>query len=263
MSSLQRSITRIELVLNRLRWKYLLAIALSPALRERPALAVSAAFNLAFLSLTGLEPTRHWRDMGFDARARHELGWDQEREDLASALRELTRCQDATTTYGEALALKPGFHEAWVHAAFPDDAQEGPDTPRGRVFAILRGSQLGLIDLAGLYPADLSDPSCVLGYAPCAVTEGPFMRRRHQEVSYFTELKRVGTVPSIEARQAMLCESFQVLDACQRLRDEDSSIGLAKLINEAGAFVHNGTRSIWDAGAKWIPYGKDSTNIGC
>ena len=237
MSSRQGSLDRIELVLNRLRWKYLQAIALSPALRERPSQAVSLAFNSAFLSLVGSEQTPHWRGMGFAACARHELGWDQERENLASALRELTRCQDATTTYAEALALKPGFHEAWVHETFPEDAQEGPGTPRGRVFGILRGSQLGLIDLAGHYPADLSDPSCFLGYAPCAVTEGPFVRRRHQEVSYFAELELVGTIPSFSARQAILRESFQVLDACQWLRNEDSAIGLARLLEEAEAFV--------------------------
>ena len=233
----QRSITRIELVLNRLRLKYLQAIALSPALRERPAQAVSLAFNTAFLSLAGLERTPHWREMGFAARARYELGWDQEREDLASALGALTRCKEVTATYAEALAVKPGFHEAWVHAGFPDDAQEGPDTPRGRVFAILRGSPLGLIDLAGHYPADLSDLSSFLGYAPCAVTEGPFVRGRHQGVSYVAELKRVGTIPSIEARQAILCESFRVLDACRRLREEDSAIGLSRLIEETEAFV--------------------------
>jgi len=238
VSSLQRSVTRIELVLNRLRWKYLQAIALSPTLRERPARAVSSAFNAAFHSLAGLEPTPHWRDMGFAARARHELDWDQELEDLTSALGELTRCQDVTTTYGEALALKPGFHEAWVHTAFPADAQEGPDTPRGRVFAILRGSQLGLINLAGHYPADLSDPEGFLGYAPCAVTEGPFVRRRHQDVSYFAELKRVGNIPSISARQAILRESFQVLDACQWLRNEDSAIGLERLLKEAITFTY-------------------------
>ena len=237
MSSLQRSITRIELVLNRLRWKYLRAIALSPALRERPAQAVSAAFNAAFLSLAGLERTPHWRDMGFDTRARNELNWEQEREDLASALVALTQCQDATAAYAEALALKPGFHEAWVHTAFPGDAQEAPDTPRGRVFAILRGSPLGLIDLAGHYPADLRDPDGFLGYAPCTVTEGPFVRRRHQGVSYFAELKRVGAISSIAARRAILRESFEVLDACQRLREEDSAIGLARLLEEAEAFV--------------------------
>lgn len=239
VSSLQRSLTRIELILNRLRWKYLQAIAMSPALRERPTRAISLAFNQAFLSLAGLEQAAHWRDLGFDARARYELDWDQEREDLTSALGELTRCQDATTTYGEALALKPGFHEAWVHAAFPDDAQEDPDTPRGRAFAILRGSQLGLIDLAGGYPADLSDPCCFLGYAPCAVTEGPFVRRRGMGVSYFADLKRVGTIPSIAARRSILHESFQVLDAYQRLRDEDSAIGLTRLIEETEAFVHD------------------------
>ncbi len=235
MSSPQRSITRIELVLNRLRLKYLQAIALSPGLRDHPAQAVSLSFNPAFLSLTGLDQTPHWRDRGFATHARYGLDWDQDREDLASALRELTRCQDVTTTYGEVLALKPGFHEAWVHEAFPDDAQEGPETPRGRVFGVLRGSPRGLIDLAGHYPADLSEPSCFLAYAPCSVSEGPFVRRRHQGVSYFGELKRVGTIPSIAARRAILRESFEVLDACQRLRDEDSVVGLERLVNEAKA----------------------------
>ena len=239
MSSLQRSITRIELVLNRLRLKYLQAIALSPALRDRPSQAVSSAFNLAFLSLAGLEQTPNWRDMGFAAHARHGLDWDQDREDLASALRELTRCQDVTTTYGEVLALKPGFHEAWVHEAFPDDVHEDPDTPRGRVFAILRGSNLEVIDLAGHYLADLNDPSCFLAYAPCAVTEGPFVRRRGTVVSYFAEMKRVGTIPSIAARRAILRESFQVMDACQLLRDEDSSIGLERLLEEAMTFIYD------------------------
>lgn len=177
--------------------------------------------------------------MGFAARARYELGWDQEREDLTSALGALARCQDSTATYAEALALKPGFHEAWVHEAFPEDAQEGPDMPRGRVFAILRGSPRGLLDLAGAVPTDLSDPDSFLGYAPCAVTEGPFVRRRHQGVSYFAELKRVGTISSIAPRREILRESFQVLDACQRLREKDSSIGLARLIEEAKAFVHD------------------------
>jgi len=239
VSNPQRSITRIELVLNRLRLKYLQAIALSPALRERPAQAVSLAFNTAFLSLAGLERTPHWREMGFAARARYELGWDQEREDLASALGALTRCKDVAATYAEALAVKPGFHEAWVHEAFPDDAQEGPDTPRGRVFAILRGSQLGLIDLAGHYPADLSDPCCFLGYAPCTATEGPFVRRRHQGVSYFAELKRVGTIPSIVARRSILRESFEVLEGCQRLRNEDTVFGLGRLLEEAEAFIQD------------------------
>ncbi len=238
MSSHQEALDRVELVLNRLRWKYLQAIALSPALRESPAQAVSFAFNAAFLSLAGVKRTLRCRDMGFGARARYELAWDQDREDLASALDAMSRCPDASGTYAEVIALKPGFHEAWVHETFPKEAEEGPYTPRGRVFAILRGSPLGLIDLAGRYPADLSDPDCFLAYAPCAVTEGPLVRRKHQGVSYFAEVKRVGTIPSIAMRQGILHESFKVLDTCQRLRKEDTTIGLARLIEEAEEFIH-------------------------
>ena len=43
---------------------------------------------------------------------------------------------------------------------------------------------------------------------------------------------------SIAARWEILRESFQLLDACQQLLDEDSAFGVEKLIKEAEAFIH-------------------------
>jgi hypothetical protein len=164
--------------------------------------------------------------------------WQVEREDLALAIQDLIKESAGTaTTYAEVIALKPGFHEAWLHDEFPNDAYEGPDKPRGRVFAILRGSPLGLIDLGASFPGDLSTADAFLGYAPCSVTEGPFVQRKRPDVSYFDELKRVGELTNFSGRRNILRESFEVLDTWQRLDDQNDRATLENIINEAGAFV--------------------------
>ncbi len=252
MTAASTSVDRIEHIFNRLRLKYLQAIACSPALRDAPFQAISAKYNWAFLSLAGLtlrkkaerphqENDWFWQSKGFDPSARHDLDWQVEREDLAVALRDLVRdsVATATTTYAEAIALKPGFHEAWLHDNFPNDAYEGPERPRGRVFAILRGSLLDLIELDGTFPSDLCEPDTFLGYAPCTVTEGPFVRRKDPGVSYLSELKRVGEVPTFPGRRTILRESFEVLDTWQRLNDQDDRATLENLIHEAATFVHS------------------------
>ena len=233
MNRAEDTITRVERVLNRLRWKYLRAIALSPGLRDNPARAVSAAFNDAFLSLAGVEKNSCWQDMGFAAQARYELDWDQERKELALALGELSRQPVTPATYAKLIALKPGFHEAWLHETFPEDAQEGPETSRGRVFAMLRGSPLDLIDLSGYDLVDISDPDAFLAYAPCAITEGPFVRRKNPGTSYFDALRRVGTMSSVSARRAVLGGSFQVLYFRQQLRVMNYAMDLAGLTQDA------------------------------
>ena len=201
VNRVEDTITRVERVLNRLRWKYLRAIALSPGLRDNPARAVSAAFNDAFLSLAGVDRNSCWQDMGFSSQARYELDWDQERKELALALGELSHQPVTPATYAELIALKPGFHEAWLHETFPDDAQEGPETPRGRVFAILRGSPLELMDPGDHYPGDLTETDTFLRYAPCAVTEGPLVRRKGAKISYLVHRPGIpldthlGTIP--------------------------------------------------------------------
>ena len=236
MSSSLAGIEGVECNLNRLRWLYLQAIWLSPNLRESPARALSSTFNGAFLSLAGLDQSTIWQDLGFSPVARYGLDWEGVRRDLGSALTDLTQNPNATTTYAEAMAMKPGFHEAWVHEGFPGDAQDGPETARGRVFAVLRGSPLELLELGERYPMDLSDPDAFLRYAPCAVTEGPLVRMKGPGVSYFAELKLVGTVPGILTRQTILLESFQVLDARQRLRQENHAAVLEQIIQDVEGF---------------------------
>ena len=233
VNRVEDTITRVERVLNRLRWKYLRAIALSPGLRDNPARAVSAAFNDAFLSLAGVDRNSCWQDMGFAAQARYELDWDQERKELGAALGEVRRQPATPATYAEIIALKPGFHEAWLHETFPDDAQEGPETPRGKVFAILRSGPLDLTDIFSIDSMDFSDAESFLAYAPCAITEGPFVRRKNPGTSYFDALRRVGTMSSVSDRRAVLGGSFQVLDFRHQLRAMNYDMDLDGLTQEA------------------------------
>jgi hypothetical protein len=75
---------KIEHILNRLRWKYLQAVACSPALCDSPSQAISANYNWAFLTLAGItvrqKPNRprqengwFWQSRGFAPAARHGL----------------------------------------------------------------------------------------------------------------------------------------------------------------------------------------------
>lgn len=243
-------LSRVEFVLNRLRWKYLRAIALSPALRSEPAKALSSEFNTAFQSLVGVEVDLEvgppvaphecfWMRRGFDPRAKHELGWEQDRRHLTDAIEDLLLQSEhkGTANYAEFIAMKPGFHEAWLHDNFPFDVTESLKTPRGRVFATLRGNSIGLMDRDGLYTEDLHNPDAYLGYAACAITQGPFVRRKTSDVSYFRELCRAGQISDVSNRRAFLVESFEVLDSWQRLHDENNARALDRLIGEAESFV--------------------------
>ena len=248
----QAPITRIEQIFNRLRWKYLRGIDCSPNLREAPFQAISAKWNWAFLTLAGItvrqKPDRprqendwFWQSKGFDPSARHDLDWHVEREELGLALRDLVQdtAATATTNYPELIALKPGFHEAWLHDDFPNDTHEGPEQPRGRIFAILRGSPLDLMDLNGSFPSGLRNADEFLSYAPCSVTEGPFVQRKGPDVSYVTELKRVGEISDFAGRRAVLRESFEVMDTWQRLHDQNDRATLERLIQEASGYLHS------------------------
>ena len=100
----------------------------------------------------------------------------------------------------------------------------------------MRGSPLELIDLSGYDLVEETEPDTFLANAPCAITEGPFVRRHHTGTSYFDDLRLISAMPSVSARRAVLYGSFLVLDFSQRLRDEDVAVGLKRLIAEAKTF---------------------------
>jgi len=238
-------IGNIEIHLNRLRLNYLRAIALSPELHAAPARAISADFNKAFQSLAGLRvrqatdrPRRDndafWLERGFSQAAKHELPWEPETQALQSSLQKLAGqiTGNATKLYAELIALKPGFHEAWLHDDFPEDAYEGPDSPRGRVFAVLRSRASDLIPLGGTLPRDILTPGAYQGYAPCAFTEGPLVQRRHPDISYYGSLRGVGHLPSQTKRRSCLLEDFHVIDIWQRLNDDNTPRNLERIIAE-------------------------------
>jgi hypothetical protein len=182
---------------------------------------------------------RHWINRGFDIKAKHEIDWQVERDSLARAVEGLFECHDSdpTLTYAELIALKPGFHEVWHHESLAIKATENPDSHRGRVFARIYGNSVPLKEALGIYPPDVSHPEDYQGFAGCAVTEGPIVRRRSPEVSYFTELCRIGMVEDRVHRQNALRGSFHVLDTWQCLQDQNNARSLDALIQDAERFV--------------------------
>lgn len=241
--------------MNRLRWLYLRAIDLSPDLRDNPARAISFEFNDAFLSLVGIPPANHesvepipldwhWRSRGFSSAAVSELDWISARHQLGSALAKFMEpLRSNSLRYAELIALKPGFHEAWHHEAFPDDVYEGPDSPRGRVYAILRGSSLPFLEVNSPSISSELEADAFIGYAPCVFTEGPFVRRIGPEVSYYGELMLAGIIPDQQGRHAHLSKSFQVLDYGVFLNTENSIEGLAWVLKGVENFGFNFDRS--------------------
>lgn len=249
------ALDELEQCLNRLRWLYLRAIDLSPDLRDTPARAISFEFNDAFLSLAGLPPSTkestkptpldwHWRSRGFSSAAASDLDWISARRQLGSALANfMDPLESRSMRYAELIALKPGFHEAWHHEAFSDDVYEGPDTPRGRVFAMLRGSSLPFLEVKGPSLSSELGADAFIGYAPCVFTEGPFVRRIGPEVSYYGELMLAGIIPDQQGRHAHLSKSFQVLDYGVFLNTENSIEGLAWVLKGVEIFAFNLDRS--------------------
>lgn len=91
--------------------------------------------------------------------------------------------------------------------------------------------------LDGKYPRDLIAGK-FMGYAGCSVTEGPFVRRRREECSYFETLKAVGSIRDQQERRGLLLESFKVLDYQGFLTGaNDSAKGLRDLLFRAEPFL--------------------------
>ncbi len=106
--------------------------------------------------------------------------------------------------YPELIAIKPGFHEIWVHDKYFDksDYPEGQDV-RSKVFRALRG-----YDDVHLrrYPAEINSKA-YLTYASCNVTEGPFVFRKNLSVSYFSEIKKIRS----KGQESKLTKKFHIL----------------------------------------------------
>ena len=206
----------VERIFNSLRFKYLRAILLSNF--PNPGKCISSSFNKAFQALAGLNVYQgnpgqrktndaFWRDAGFTAEARDQ-DWEKEQVDLKTILALMKRINEPSRLYSELIAIKPGFHELWLHDDYfrRSSTPSGP-SPRDTVFRLLRNqSDLSDLNITRL-PPEINGRS-YLSYAPCNVTEGPFVFRKRDDVSYFDEIRRIRT----KRRIRTLKDKFHILD---------------------------------------------------
>jgi hypothetical protein len=118
--------------------------------------------------------------------------------------------------YAELIAIKPGFHEIWVHGNFFEEEfkenlhdNEG-NRAKNRVLNMLRNktplraSDIGLTK----FPSYQINKKLYISYASCAFTEGPFVRRRNDSISYFDEIRKIKSL----AEKPNLKEKFYIED---------------------------------------------------
>lgn len=139
----------VERIFNCLRFKYLNAIYLSKF--ENPKQFITYKYNKAFQTLSGLTiyqgnpPQRrvndsYWQDAGFTIEAKQQ-NWQQEHRDMQRIIAILKRIstQCLTRLYAELIAIKPGFHELYVHHNyFERSTMPRGKSPRDEVFRLLR-----------------------------------------------------------------------------------------------------------------------------
>jgi hypothetical protein len=227
-AAINQSFTEIEKAFNDLRYQYLQAVLKNRKLS--PGELFSANFNKAFQELCGIpvyqgntknrKPRGHFlKEAGFEAK----IDYDKAVAALSSALltikKFLTNQNDATLlnrVYAELIAIKPGFHEMWVHGNFFEEefkenvhGNEG-DRAKTRVLSMLRNkASLRVADI-GLknFPSYQINKKLYISYASCAFTEGPFVRRRNDSISYFDEIRKIKS----PAEKTNLKEKFYIGD---------------------------------------------------
>jgi hypothetical protein len=213
----------VERIFNVLRYKYLQAISLSRF--DNPQQYLSYRYNKAFQTLAGLtiyqgSPVQRkpnhafWQEAGFSEAATH-LGWKHEHhalQTIIALIKQVVSVNELNELYAELIAIKPGFHELYLHRNYFD-----PETiPKSRsardaVFRLLRNAgDLSSLNLQGL-PAEMNKNNFI-SYAPCTITEGPFVFRKHPGVNYVSEIR------SITSKEQLpdLSKAFHILDYYHR-----------------------------------------------
>jgi hypothetical protein len=207
----------IERIFNNLRYKYLSAISISKL--TPPNRFLRAEFNKAYQALAGhkvyqgntknrVTNDHFWRDAGFSHESKEQIDWEKDRNDLQHilGLSKAIYAKSLPQFYAELIAIKPGFHELWLHPDYFESVPDG-NKPREHVFRILRGygtlSELALDKL----PHEINK-SDYFSYASCQVTEGPFVFRKRINVSYLDEIRKIRSKEQLER----LYEKFNILD---------------------------------------------------
>lgn len=237
----------VERIFNNLRYKYLNSIYLSRF--HNPSEYIDSKCNKVFQSLAGLhvrqgrikikkENDYFWKNAGFTTQARIKNNFRIEYFKLKFIISYICKivCKEIKNfidIYTELIAIKPGFHEIWIH---PDYFDNGSYTTgnniRDQTFRFLRG-QGNLSDRKlKKRPDDVCNFYNYIRYAPCNITEGPFVFRKNISISYFDEIRKI----KLKENLSNLDHNFWILDYKHRNLDLRSK--LKKFLLEAERFKY-------------------------
>jgi len=231
----------VERIFNNLRYKYLNSIYLSGF--PNPSEFIDSKYNKAFQALAGLNVRQgkakikrdndyFWKSVGFKSKAKKENKFSEEYNALNFIITYIrNNLSDIKKIYTELIAIKPGFHELYIHPDYFDKKfyPKGNDF-RGITLRFLRGQgNLSNIDLKKL-PDNVSNHYHYIRYAPCNVTEGPFVYRKNISVSYSEEIRKIDTKDKISD----LKKNFMIFD--YKHKNLDSKAKLRTFLLEAEKF---------------------------
>ena len=240
----------VERIFNSVRYRYLMAIYLSDF--DNPQQYMNARYNKAFQALAGIEVTQandvdkkdneyFWQEAGFSRQAR-DLDWGKDIADLdriLGILRINNLRFNYPTLYKELIAIKPGFHELMIHGNYFDKTPVG-DTLRDNVFRMLRGLDCNDDYHIRSLPQDI-ETIAYFRYAPCHVTEGPFVLRKSLSVSYFDEICK------IDSKERLECVSNNFYMVAYNKLAIDSKVKLTTCLNETKKFTKYLTKYYYEA----------------
>jgi len=228
----------VERIFNNLRYKYLQALYFSRF--DCPKKYINASYNKSFQTLAGLtvyqgntkqrkDNDAFWKEAGFKTKAK-EQNWEKERTELQNILSLLKQLEAKSVSrlYAELIAIKPGFHELFIHDNYFDSMPKGA-TPRDKVFRMLRNKEDISALALGKLPKEINKNS-YFSYAPCNVTEGPFVFRKGIAVSYFDKIRKIRSKKKLHE----LTENFHILDYYHE--DISSHDKLGRLLERAKFF---------------------------
>lgn len=215
----------IERIFNNIRFKYLQIILISNIIS--PSEKISADFNKAFQSFAGIkiyqgntknrvDNDNFWKNAGFTKEAKDVISFEKDFKDLDFIINYFRKLdvKDYNQIYSELIAIKPGFHEMYIHDNYFDSNEflrkepKNKDSDRDIVFKLLRGfGDVDKINLNKLKPYEINRKK-YFSYASCNVTEGPFVFRKRNNVSYFNEIRKIQQ----KAELKNLNEKFHILD---------------------------------------------------
>ncbi|MCX6158005.1 MAG: hypothetical protein NTY74_08525 [Ignavibacteriae bacterium] len=199
----------IERIFNTTRYKYLQSIYDSEI--EEPSKLISSDCNNAFQALAGIKvyqgntKTRKandefWEEKGFTSEAKNSFETEINDLDFIILYLRNLKLHNFNNIYAELIAIKPGFHEIYIHTNYFDENDKfktkpkADDNPRDKVFKLLRGyGEISDITLEKLKPHEINRKN-YLTYSSCSITEGPFVFRKKLGISYYDEIRKINDV---------------------------------------------------------------------